>query len=152
MKITLPKFLIATAMTAAMVFAQPMRTPQTPDQMAQRRVNMMSRWLSLSSDQQASAQTIFSNSETALQGIRTNMQTARQNLQTAIQSNDVNGIEAAATSIGNLTTQMTENQAKAEAAFYQVLTPDQRTKYAQMGHGRMGMGGGGMMGRGRWRQ
>jgi Spy/CpxP family protein refolding chaperone len=66
-----------------------------------------------------------------------------------VQANDNATIEQTATTIGNLTAQTTANQAKAEAAFYQILTPAQQSKltqYESQSHGRM-MGSGGFGGR-----
>jgi Spy/CpxP family protein refolding chaperone len=54
-------------------------------------------------------------------------------------------MEQASTTIGSLTSQSTTNHAKAEAAFYLILTPEQQTKLTQLqsqkhGHMRGGMG------------
>src|SRR6185437_5999172 len=67
---------------------------------------------------------------------------AHDSLKAAIQKNDAAGIEQAANTIGNLTTQMISSHAKAQAAFYQTLTPDQQTKMNEMEsrHHGMGMG------------
>ncbi|HEY6253353.1 MAG TPA: hypothetical protein VI685_25635, partial [Candidatus Angelobacter sp.] len=53
----------------------------------------------------------------------------------------------AATNLGNLTAQAISNHAKAEAAFYQILNPDQQSKWTQLrsrwgghGHGHRGFG------------
>jgi len=50
------------------------------------------------------------------------MQTAQTALQTAIKANDLTGIISQATQIGNLTTQRVEDEAKADAASYAILT------------------------------
>ncbi|HKE30711.1 MAG TPA: Spy/CpxP family protein refolding chaperone, partial [Candidatus Angelobacter sp.] len=60
------------------------------------------------------------------------MKTAHQNLETAIKNNDQSGITQASNAIGNLIAQMTAAHAKAQAAFYQILTPDQQTKMNQL--------------------
>jgi Spy/CpxP family protein refolding chaperone len=62
-----------------------------------------------------------------------------------VQANDSAAMEQAATAIGSLTAQTTLARAKSDAAIYQLLTPDQRTKYAQM---QSDMGRGGPRGRG----
>jgi Spy/CpxP family protein refolding chaperone len=97
----------------------------------------------LNAAQQQQTTTIFTNAASAQASVHSSMTTARQSLKTAVQSNDTAAIEQAATSIGNLTAQTTANQGKAEAAFYQILTPAQQTKLTQFesqSHG--GMGGG----------
>jgi hypothetical protein len=87
--------------------------------------------LSLTSDQQAQAGTIFAAAVTAHAALRTNLKTARTNLGTAIRNNDSAGINQASGAIGNLTAQITAAGANANAAFFQILTPDQQSKLAQ---------------------
>ena len=67
---------------------------------------------------------------------------AQTALQTAIKSNDLTGIMTQATQIGSLTTQQVEDRAKADAAFYAILTPDQQTKYNQLHDAGVGGRGG----------
>jgi len=62
---------------------------------------------------------------------------------TAIKSNDANGVATASAQIGTLTGQMTANTAKADAAFYATLTPEQQAKYTPAGGGFGGRGFGG---------
>jgi Spy/CpxP family protein refolding chaperone len=75
------------------------------------------------------------------------MHTAQQNLQAAVQKNDMGAIEQASNTIGNLVGQMTMAHSKADAAMFQILSPDQQSKFTQMqshhgwgirGHGRPG--------------
>jgi len=49
-----------------------------------------------------------------------------------VQIDDSAGIEQAANTIGNLTAQMTAAHAKAQAAFYQTLTPEQQEEYKEI--------------------
>jgi Spy/CpxP family protein refolding chaperone len=115
----------------------------TPAQTIVNRIARLTTLLTLTTAQQTEATTIFTNEQTALSGIPTSMQTARTALQTAIEKNDVTGITTQATQIGSLTTQQLEIQAKADAAFYAILTADQQTKYNQLqGSGLGGPGGG----------
>jgi Spy/CpxP family protein refolding chaperone len=70
------------------------------------------------------------------------MRTAHQNLQAAIQKNDTAAIEQISNNIGSLMGQMTAAHAKAEAALYQTLTPEQQTKLHELeSHHRGGPGG-----------
>jgi Spy/CpxP family protein refolding chaperone len=100
--------------------------------------------LSLTPAQQQQATTIFTNAMSGGQSFHADMKTAHQNLEAAIKNNDPNGITQAANTIGNLTAQMIAAHAKAQAAFYQILTPDQQSKLSQLeseGHDRMFFGG-----------
>ena len=62
------------------------------------------------------------------------MKAAHQTLHDAVKANDPAAIDLAAGSIGNLTAQLVSSQAKAHAAFFQLLTPDQQAKMVKM-HG-----------------
>ncbi len=127
--------LIATAFSAALIFAQtPTTTTGTTASThspVQHQVAFLTTMLSLTADQQQQATTVFTAAATANSGLRSQEKTAHAALNTAVQNNDAAGIEAAATTLGNLTTQSVANQAKARAAFYQILTSDQKTKYNQ---------------------
>ena len=137
------RFLTLSVLGATFLFAQPpARTPSDPATLVSRQVNRLTTVLTLTPAQQQQATTIFTTSVTADQASRTALTTARQNLNTAVKNNDVGGIEQAATTIGNLTAQITTSDSKAQAAFLQILTPDQVTKYNSMGHGPMGAGRG----------
>jgi Spy/CpxP family protein refolding chaperone len=58
------------------------------------------------------------------------LQAAHQSIGDAVKANDTAAIDQAATTIGNLTAQSTAIDAKANAAFYRILTPDQQAKFA----------------------
>lgn len=142
MQSKLSRLLGLSVLGTTFLFAQPTRTPPDPAAMVTRRVNQLTTLLTLTPAQQQQATTIFTTSATASQASRSAMLTARQSLNTAIKNNDTGGIEQAATTIGNLTAQMTSSDSKAQAAFLQILTPDQVTKYNSLGHGMMGSGRG----------
>jgi Spy/CpxP family protein refolding chaperone len=75
--------------------------------------------------------------------VRDSLKTAHQSLTDAVKSNNSAGIDQASSTIGSLTAQMTAADSKAEAAFYQILTPDQQTKYTEsQGRGFGGFGRG----------
>jgi Spy/CpxP family protein refolding chaperone len=136
-----------SAISLAPLAAQGTTTTTTTPPGIERRVAYLTTLLGLSTSQAAQATTIFTNAQTAAAALRTNMQQARQALRTAITGNDATGIEKAAAAIGNLMGQQTAIQAKADAGFYALLTPDQQTKYNQSG-GRGGFGMGRGMGMG----
>lgn len=139
------KFFLISAFATSLVFAQstgtaPTRTPN-PANMAQRRVKFLTTLLTLNTNQQQEAITIFTNSATANLTVSASLRTAHQNLQTAIQTNDAASLSQIANTIGTLTAQTTLSNAQAEAAFYQILTPAQQTQFTQyqtQGRGRFG--------------
>jgi Spy/CpxP family protein refolding chaperone len=142
MQSNLTKFLTVSVLASSFAFAQNQRTPPDPATMAQHQVSRLTTLLTLTAAQQQQATTIFTAAATAAQTAHTSLQTARQSLNTAIKNNDAGGIQQAATTIGNLTAQTTLSDAQARAAFLQILTPDQVTKYNQLGAGH-GFGRGG---------
>ena len=147
MKKIITKLLLSSVFASAVVFAQPggPGTPPSPADFVQRRVDHLTAALGLSAAQQQQAATIFTNAVTASAATRDSMTAANQALAAAVKNNDTTGIDLASTTIGNLTTQSTALNAKAEAAFYKILTADQQTKYSAL----RGPGGpGGFGGRG----
>ena len=146
MKKTINTFLWTSALATSLLFAQGRGTPPDPATMAQHRVEFLTNLLTLTTTQQQEATTIFTNAATAEAAVRTNLKTAHDNLKAAIQKNDTAAIDQIALTIGNLTAQSTSIDAKANAAFYQILTPDQQTKFNQS-HGGFGPGPGGFGGR-----
>jgi Spy/CpxP family protein refolding chaperone len=149
MRTTLLKVTAFLALTGIVVMAQH-GNPPDPAKMAQRHIDFLTRQLSLTPQQQQQATSIFGDIATNAKATHDQMRTAHDNLKAAIQKNDSAGIEQAANTIGTLTTQMTVAHAKAQAAFYQILTPDQQAKASQLGvHGdKMFFRTGGMMGPG----
>jgi chemotaxis response regulator CheB len=88
--------------------------------------------LSLTSAQQASATTIFTTEENTAENVHANLMSAHKALQTAVEANDANGISSAAAQIGTLTAQQVQARASADAAFYALLTNDQKTRSKQL--------------------
>jgi Spy/CpxP family protein refolding chaperone len=139
--------LLTLVFAASISIAQEHRGgPPDPATMVQHHVQHLTTVLSLTSSQQQQATTIFTNAMSGASSIHSDMKTAHQNLATAIKGNDQAGITAAANTIGSLTSQMITAHAKAQAAFYQILTPEQQSKMSELeseGHGMGGMGFGG---------
>jgi Spy/CpxP family protein refolding chaperone len=136
--------LLTVGLAASLLFAQKPDGPPDPAVHMQRHLQHLTNMLSLTPAQQQQATTIFNNAASGASSFHNDMKTAHQNLDTAIKNNDQNGITQAATTIGNLTTQMVAAHAKAQAAFYQILTPDQQAKLNQLeseGHGHERFGG-----------
>ncbi len=148
MKETFTRFLLASAFATSFLLAQPSGpkgTPPDPATMAQHRVSFLTTALTLTTAQQQQATTIFTNSALADTTVHDNLKTANQSLSDAVKNNDTVAIDRSSTNIGNLTAQLTSNDAKANAALYQILTPDQQIKLAQLQN--RGPGGGGFGGR-----
>jgi Spy/CpxP family protein refolding chaperone len=119
------------ALTGMFAYAQ-RHQPPDPARMVQHHVEFLTDKLGLSSAQQQQATTIFTNASTNAKSLHDQMRSAHQNLEAAVQKNDSAGIEQAAGAIGNLMAQSMAAHAKAEAAFYQTLNPDQQSKYTQL--------------------
>ena len=143
-----------TLLAAAMAFAQTQHTPPDPATMAQMRVNMLASQLNLTDAQKTSALAIFTNAFTSAQTIQTSLQTNRTSLADAVKKNDSAAIDQLSAAAGTLSGQLTAINSKADAAFYMLLTADQKTLYDAMPHGGPGgpgpgPGGPGAMMRGR---
>src|SRR6476469_9336495 len=128
MRTTLLK--VTTAVLAlASVFAMAQHgNPPDPGKMAQRHLDFLTKQLWLPTHQQQEASTIFSEAAANAKANHGQMRTAQDSLKAAIQKNDSAGIEQAANTIGNLTAQMAAAHGKAQAVFYQTLTPEQQFK------------------------
>lgn len=127
-------------MAGTLAYAQ-QRQPPDPAQMVQHRVDFLTEKLNLSSAQQKQAATIFTDAATNQKSSHDQMKAAHESLQSAVTKNDGAAIDQAANSIANLMAQSIATRAKAEAAFYQTLTPDQQAKYSQLRHRGPGMFG-----------
>ena len=143
------RFLIAAALTASLGFAQfrtraanGSGTPPDPATMIQMRVAYLTSLLSLNTAQQAQATTIFTNAYNSGQSIHTSLQTDQQELDTAVKANNIATIDQLTTAMGTLQGQLIGINAKADAAFYAILTPDQQSKYDSVPHGGPGFGPG----------
>lgn len=131
MRTTLLKVLPFLALAGVLAAAQH-RNPPDPAQMLQHHVDMLTRRLSLTTQQQQQATSIFTEAENNSKTVRDQMHAAHESLHAAVKKNDTAAIEQISNSIGNLTAQQTMAHAKAMAAFFQTLTPEQQTKLSQM--------------------
>ena len=91
----------------------PSTNPPDVATIVSREVSFLTSLLTLTTGQQTQATTIT---------------TAQTALVTAVKANDTAGINTQATAIGNAHAQIVAIQAKADAAFYALLTADQKTK------------------------
>jgi Spy/CpxP family protein refolding chaperone len=147
-KVTLT-ILLVFASAISLVIAQTQPPRPDPAMRAQHRVKMLTTLLTLTVVQQQQATSIFTEAGNAETALHDQLRTAHQNLRAAIKSNNASTIDQIASTIGNLTGQMTSIQAKSQMAFYQILTPDQQQKLAEFEserHGPHGPGGPGPSG------
>ena len=128
---TVFKTVTVVLLAGALAMAQ-RRTPPDPAQMVQHRVDFLTKQLSLNTEQQQHATSIYTEEANNIKALHDQFRTAHQNLQAAVQKNDLGAIEQASNTIGNLTAQMTLSHAKADAALYQTLSPEQQSKLTQM--------------------
>jgi Spy/CpxP family protein refolding chaperone len=139
MKKTAIALALACILSAPVVFAQSTASSAAENNgagreahMVQHRVNYLTTVLSLNSEQQTKVTNILTTAMANKSTTHASMKSAHSSLQTAIQSNDAASMEQAANTIGNLMAQETLAHAKTEAAIYQVLTPEQQTKFSQL--------------------
>lgn len=99
-----------------------------PATLAARQVTFLTQLLTLTTGQQTQATTIFIAAITANQALETQETAARTALVTAVKANNTANITTQANAIGTIAAQRTANTAKADAAFYALLTTDQQTK------------------------
>jgi Spy/CpxP family protein refolding chaperone len=135
MKKPLFAFLVLMSFASALLLAQNSSNPPgppTPAMRVQHRVQFLTTMLSLNSAQQQQATTIFTNAATAEQAVHNSMKTAHQDLNNAVKANDAAAIDQAAQAIASVMAQTISTQAKANAAFRQLLNADQQAKLDQL--------------------
>jgi Spy/CpxP family protein refolding chaperone len=101
-------------------------------------VKYLTTLLSLNSAQQQQASTIYTNSATAEESAHQSMKSVHDNLRAAIKNNDAAAIDQASNALGQEIAQSTSTKAKADAAFYQILTPEQQSKMSELENERPG--------------
>jgi len=151
-RLIVPALLAATALTAQSPFGRmTSRTAPDPATMIANQVERLTRLLTLTTAQQAQATTIFTNASNAVTPLETTLSTNRAALGAAVKSNATGTIDSLAASIGTTSGQILAIREKADAAFYAILTADQKTildSRGDLGHGPGPGGPGGPGGRG----
>lgn len=138
---------------AASIFAQgpfgvlTSNTAPDPATVVANEVSHLTRLLTLTTAQQTQATTIFTAALKAITPLNTTLATDHTNLAAAVKTNSTSTIDSISANIGTLTGQITDIQNKADAAFYAILTADQKTKLDSSGGfgpagGQGGRGGG----------
>ena len=107
------------------------RRAQFEQRMIQKRVAKMTALLTLTPAQQTQVTSILTNAAGS-RADRGSMKQVRAQMRTAIEANDSATIEQASNTIGNIAAQNAAARAKTAAAIYQILTPDQKAKAAQL--------------------
>jgi Spy/CpxP family protein refolding chaperone len=128
-QLLVPALAIAIAIPA---LAQTLPKPPSAAEMAKRQVKTLTTLLNLTSAQQQQATTIYTSVATAQQSVLASDKEAHDTLQTAIKNNDSATIDQVASTIAQNTAQLTSLKAKADAAFYQILTSDQQAKLSDL--------------------
>lgn len=122
--------LLASALTFPVLAQPPMRGLHSSGATSTTRLDFLTGYLGLSDSQKQQAQTLFTAASTARETLRGQIEAAREALQTAVKANSTNAvIDQRATAIATIEGQSIALMAKTERDFYQILTPDQRTKY-----------------------
>lgn len=102
--------------------------PPTVATVVAREVSFLTSLLTLTTGQQTQATTIFTTALTSIDTLQTTITTAQTALATAVKANDTAGITTQSTAIGTAQGKIVALQAGADAAFYALLTADQKTK------------------------
>jgi Spy/CpxP family protein refolding chaperone len=126
-KKTLTALLFSFALTGILIAQAPVGGRH-----AQNQVQFMAARLSLTTEQQLQATTIFGSAASSESSLHASLRTAQQGLNDAVKSDNTVAMEQLSSTIGNLTTQLTLARSKTRAAFYRILTPEQRTKLDQL--------------------
>ena len=113
-------------------------TPANPPDVATivaHQVSFLTTLLTLTTGQATEATTIFTNEQNSITPIQTQITTAQTALSAAIKTNTTATINTQAAAIGTLQGQIVGIEANADAAFYALLTADQKTKLDSVGNG-----------------
>jgi Spy/CpxP family protein refolding chaperone len=150
MKKTLLAVIAAGLMVAPGVFAQSQAEPSSASarhehhrgdmtMRVQRHVNHLATVLSLSPDQKQKATEIFTNAAKENSPVFADLRTERKSLKMAVEKNEsADAIKQFSDKIGTDVAQMAMNEASAGKQFYQVLSPEQQSKLAQLHSERRG--------------
>jgi len=129
------KYVIATILAAVIAIptsAQTLPKPPSAGEMAQRKVKTLTALLNLTAAQQQQAQTIYGNAAKSEQTLRAGEKEAREALRAAVRNDDTSAIDQVAATLGQSMAESTAIRAKADAAFYQILTAEQQSKLSDL--------------------
>jgi Spy/CpxP family protein refolding chaperone len=114
--------------------------PPTVATIVAREVSFLTTFLTLTTGQATQATTIFTTALTSINTLQTQIATAQTALAAAVKTNTTATINTQAAAIGALQGQIVALNANADAAFYALLTTDQKTKLDTLGGDFFGQG------------
>ena len=114
--------------------------PPTVATIVAREVSFLTTFLTLTTGQATQATTIFTTALTSINTLQTQITTAQTALAAAVKTNTTATINTQAAAIGTLQGQIVALNANADAAFYALLTTDQKTKLDTLGSDFFGEG------------
>jgi Spy/CpxP family protein refolding chaperone len=129
------KYLIAAtlvAMIAIPMAAQTLPQPPSAGEMVQHQVKTFTALLNLTSLEQQQAKTIYASAAKAEQTLHEGEKQAREALRVAVRNNDTSAIDQVSATLGQSMAESTSIRAKADAAFYQILTPEQQSRLSDL--------------------
>ena len=129
------KYVIAAILAAVIAIPASAQTPPKPPsaaEMAQHKVKTLTTLLNLTSAQQQQAQTIYGDAAKSQQTLFAGEKQAREALRAAVKSDDTATIDQVAATLGQSMAESTAIRAKADAAFYQILTAEQQSKLSDL--------------------
>ena len=128
---TMVTFLLATVIVIPS-FGQMSPKPPSPAERVQHQVKALTTLLSLTSAQQQQATTIYLSSAKAEQAVHQSEKDVQESLHTAIKNNDTATIDEISSTLAQSMAQLTSIKAKADAAFYQILSVEQQGKFSDL--------------------
>ncbi len=152
MKKSITRIVSVAALTAVALFAQgpgpdnhggggnSSANPPTVATIVAHEVTFLTTFLTLTTSQATQATTIFTTALTSIDTIQTQITTAQTALAAAVKTDTTATINTQAAAIGTLQGQIVALNANADAAFYALLTTDQKTKLDTLGNDFFGLG------------
>jgi Spy/CpxP family protein refolding chaperone len=128
------KYLVTATLAAMIAIPMSAQTPSLPSaaEMTQHRVKTLTALLNLTSAQQEQANEIYANVANAEQTWIAAEKKAREALRAAEKNNDAATIDHVSAALGQSMARSTSTRAKADAAFYQILTAEQQSKLSDL--------------------
>jgi len=128
------KYLLTAVLAAMISLPLSAQTPAPPsaEQIAQHQVKTLTALLNLTSTQQEEANEIYGNAAKADQSWVEAEKKAREALRAAARNNDASTIDHVSAALGQSMARSTSIRAKADAAFYQILTSEQQSKLSEL--------------------
>jgi Spy/CpxP family protein refolding chaperone len=129
------RYVIAATLAAVIAIsasAQTLPKPPSAGEMALHKVKTLTALLNLTSTQQQQAQAIYGSAAKSQQTLFEGEKEAREALRAAARNDDTAAIDQIAATLGQSMAESTSIRAKADAAFYQILTAEQQSKLSDL--------------------